>query len=206
MFRLENISFTYDSAAAVLTDFSLALVRGEKLALTGNNGAGKTTVLEIMTGLLTPQQGKVIFAGTERVTEKDFHEVRMKTGYLFQEVDDQLFCPTVQEEIAFGLFNLGKKREEISGIVKATLEHVGLAGFGSRISYQLSSGEKRLVALAALLAMEPEVLLLDEPTAGLDKDAVRRLKEILKGLDKTMLIVSHDNAFIDAVSDRKISI
>ncbi|MFA7184035.1 MAG: ABC transporter ATP-binding protein [Victivallales bacterium] len=206
MFKLENIAFAYENGVEVLSDFSLALAKGEKLALTGSNGSGKTTILEIMVGLLKPQKGKVIFAGTERTAEKDFQEVRIRTGYLFQEADDQLFCPTVQEEIAFGLFNLGKTREKIPAIINAALKHVGLEGFGSRITYQLSSGEKRLVALAALLAMEPEVLLLDEPTAELDKNAISRLKAILNGLDKTMLIVSHDNSFTEAVTGRKISL
>ncbi len=204
MFKLEEISFSYENGNRVLSNFNLSLAKGEKVALTGSNGAGKTTLLEIMTGLLKPQKGKVFFAGIERRTEKDFYDVRMKTGYLFQEVDDQLFCPTVREEIAFGLFNLGKTREDISRIITGTLDQVGLNGFAGRISYQLSTGEKRLVALAAILAMNPEVLLLDEPTAGLDKNAVERLKLILHKLNKTILIVSHDNSFTESIINRTI--
>ena len=204
MFKLEEISFTYENGNNVLSDFNLSLAKGEKVALTGGNGAGKTTLLEIMTGLLKPQKGKVFFEGIERKTEKDFYELRVKTGYLFQEVDDQLFCPTVREEIAFGLFNLGKTREEIAKITAKTLDQVGLSGFDNRITYQLSTGEKRLVALAAILAMGSEALLLDEPTAGLDKSAVERLKSILHDLNKTILIVSHDNSFIKPIINRTI--
>ncbi|MBU8902418.1 MAG: energy-coupling factor ABC transporter ATP-binding protein [Victivallales bacterium] len=204
MFKLEEISFTYENGNNVLSDFNLSLAKGEKVALTGGNGAGKTTLLEIMTGLLKPQKGKVFFEGIERKTEKDFYNLRVKTGYLFQEVDDQLFCPTVREEIAFGLFNLGKTREEIAKITAEILDQVGLSGFDNHITYQLSTGEKRLVALAAILAMEPEALLLDEPTAGLDKSAVERLKLILHNLNKTILIVSHDNSFIKPIINRTI--
>ena len=138
------------------------------MALLGPNGCGKTTLLHLIVGLLRPSAGQIEAFGRQRMAEADFHEVRRRVGLLFQDADDQLFCPTVAEDVAFGPLNLGKSRDEVRRIVAGTLDSLGLAGYEHRVTYRLSGGEKRLVALATVLAMQPEVLLLDEPSGGLD--------------------------------------
>jgi cobalt/nickel transport system ATP-binding protein len=140
--------------------------------------------------------------GARRRHENDFHAVRRQVGLLFQDSDDQLFCPTVGEDVAFGPLNLGKTREETCHIVRETLESLDLTGYEDRIIYKLSGGEKRLVALAAVLAMRPRVLLLDEPLAGLDEVHQRRIISVLQGLPQEMIVVSHDHAFLHTVTRR----
>jgi cobalt/nickel transport system ATP-binding protein len=125
-------------------------------------------------------------------------------GLLFQDSDDQLFCPTVAEDVAFGPLNLGKPREEVRRIVAQTLDALGLGGYEDRITYKLSGGEKRLVALATVLAMEPEVLLLDEPTAGLDDDAAERVMDVLRQLPQAMVIASHDERLLGRLPTRQL--
>ncbi len=194
--ELRDINFAYDGGEAVLRECNLSLGPGEKVALVGTTGSGKTTLLHLIVGLLRPEAGQVKVFGRARTSEADFHEVRGRVGLLFQAADDQLFCPTVAEDVAFGPLNLGKHRREVHQIVDRTLDSLGLDGYQGRITYKLSGGEKRLVALATVLAMQPEVLLLDEPTSGLDPQSVDRLVEILAGLDQAMLIVSHDREFL----------
>lgn len=192
---LKNISFSYDDRV-VLKDLNLEIYEGERIGLTGPNGSGKTTLLYIIMGLLRPNSGRVEVFGKVREKEKDFIEVRKRIGFLFQDSDSQLFCPTVKEDIAFGPLNLGKKKEEVMDIVRETCEILNLKGFENRITYKLSYGEKRLVALATVIAMKPECLLLDEPSSDLDEDTVRRLLDYLKNTSKTQIIVSHDKDFI----------
>ena len=124
-------------------------------------------------------------------------EVRQKVGLLFQNADDQLFCPTVIEDVAFGPLNQGKKPEEAVRIARETMDRLGLNGFEDRVTYKLSGGEKKLVSLATVLAMQPQVLLLDEPTAGLDEKTKERLVHILKNLEITFMVVSHENHFLE---------
>ena len=168
----------------------------------GPNGAGKTTLLQLIVGLLKPQAGEVIIFGQPRQNENDFYEVRRRIGFLFQDPDDQLFCPTVEEEIAFGPLNLGIPRKQLPSLIKEVLSLVGLEGFEKRVTYKLSGGEKRLVALAAVLAMRPEVLLLDEPTGDLDQKNTKRLIDILNHLSLSYIIVSHDRAFLEKVTSK----
>jgi cobalt/nickel transport system ATP-binding protein len=153
-------------------------------------------------GLTRPDSGRVEIFGQERVTEADFADVRGRVGYLFQDSDDQLFCPTVLDDVAFGPLNLGKSEDEAKDVVATTLASLGLSGFEPRYTHQLSGGEKRLVSLAAVLAMQPEVLVLDEPTSGLDEDTIERLTVILKNSELTYLIVSHDAEFLRRTTDR----
>jgi cobalt/nickel transport system ATP-binding protein len=195
LFCLASIHFAYDAARPVLRGVDLSLHAGERLAVRGPNGAGKTSLLLLMVGLLRAQAGRIEAFGSVRRHERDFHEVRRRAGLLFQDADDQLFCPTVIEDVIFGPLNLGRTRAQAGAIAERTLAALGLAGMEERITHRLSGGEKRLVSLASVLAMEPDVLLLDEPTSGLDEAATERLIEALLALDQAMVIVSHDSAF-----------
>jgi cobalt/nickel transport system ATP-binding protein len=158
----------------------------------------------LIVGLLRPDRGEIAIFGKPRREEGDFHEVRRRAGLLFQDADDQLFCPTVLEDVAFGPLNLGHDRTTVRHLVAQTLDRLGLSGYAHRITYKLSGGEKRLVALATVLAMQPEVLLLDEPTSGLDETSRRRLIEILQDLPQPMLMVSHDREFREAIAGRTV--
>jgi cobalt/nickel transport system ATP-binding protein len=200
--RLEHIDFTYPSGRVILRDCNLQLQASQRIGLTGSIGSGKTTLIGLIVGLLRPTSGRIEVFGQTRQRERDFEEVRQKVGMLFQDSDDQLFCSTVAEDVAFGPMNLGKTREQARQTVTRTLESLGLPGYESRITYQLSGGEKRLVALASVLAMEPEVLLLDEPTSGLDAAATQRVMDVLLSLPQAMLIVSHDRQQLQQLTSR----
>ncbi len=202
LMRLRGVDFAYHPERPVLRGCDLSIAPGERIALTGPNGSGKTTILSLVVGLVHPTAGQVEVFGSPRVRERDFHEVRGRAGLLFQDSDDQLFCPTVAEDVAFGPLNRGKTQAEAAAIVARTLDWLGLSGYESRITYQLSGGEKRLVALATVLAMEPDLLLLDEPTAGLDEATLDRVTGILAGLPQAMLLVSHDRALVDRLATR----
>jgi cobalt/nickel transport system ATP-binding protein len=202
LFRLTGIRFAYEAARPVLDGADFELAPGERVAIIGGNGAGKTTLLHLMVGLLKPQAGEVLAFGRMRQAEHDFRDVRARAGLLFQDPDDQLFCPTVAEDVAFGPLNLGKSRAEAREIVARTLDQLGLGGLADRVTHKLSGGEKRLVTLATVLAMDPEVLLLDEPTNALDEEAAARLVAVLSGLPQAMVIVSHDRAFRSRLATR----
>jgi len=204
LLRLDGLCFSYVADCPVLDGASFQLDRGERVALAGPNGAGKTTLFHLMVGLLKPSGGTIAAFGAVRRTEKEFREVRARAGILFQDSDDQLFCPTVAEDVAFGPLNLGKRPAEARAIVAETLDLLGLTGFETRITHTLSGGQKRLVALATVLAMRPDVLLLDEPTNGLDEATESRLTEILLGLPQAMVVISHDTAFLDRIATRRV--
>jgi len=194
---LRGIRFAFDGKKALFEDLDFSLRRGERLALLGGNGAGKTTLLRIIMGLAHPDKGTVRLFGQDCRSEKDFAAARTRIGFVFQDADDQLFCPTVAEDVAFGPLNLGLPHELVHERVHATLAEVGLAGFEQRVSYRLSGGEKKLAALATVLSMKPQLLLLDEPTAGLAAEAVERIAHILRASGLPCLIVSHDRDFLD---------
>ena len=201
---LRNVSFSFDPDRPVLRACDFSLERSERVGLLGPNGSGKTTLLALIVGLVRPTSGEVEAFGKVRTREADFHEVRARAGLLFQDADDQLFCPTVAEDVAFGPMNLGRSRHDVRRIVAETLQSLGLDGYEDRITYKLSGGEKRLVALATVLAMEPEVLLLDEPVSGLDAEVTRRVTGILARLPQAMLIVSHDRGFLEQMATRTV--
>ncbi len=186
----------------VLDGLSLHVAPGERLAVVGANGAGKTTLLRTIVGLERPSAGRVRAFGAERRSERDFRTVRTRAAYLFQEPDDQLFCPTVIEDVAFGPLNLGLREAQAYGEARATLDGLGLGHLADRVTYRLSGGEKRLVSLAAVLAMRPELLLLDEPTNALDEAYLALLTGILERQQAAMLIVSHDRPFIERLARR----
>jgi cobalt/nickel transport system ATP-binding protein len=198
LIELHNISFTYPGAAKpVFEDFNFQLLPGKHLGLVGPNGSGKTTLLHLIMGLLRPQAGRIVLLGQEVKKEKDFLDIRQKVGLLFQHADDQLFCPTVLEDVAFGPLNQGKTPAEAITIAQETMAGLGLAGFEDRVTYKLSGGEKKLVSLATVLAMQPQLLLLDEPTTGLDEATRHRLIHILQNLEISYLIVSHEHEFLE---------
>lgn len=203
LFSLAGIAFAYPSGPKVLEGLDFSLEAGERVAIAGGNGAGKTTLLHLMVGLLKPAAGEIHAFGRLRRTEGEFHEVRGRAGLLFQDPDDQLFCPTVAEDVAFGPLNQGHGRAEAEAIVAETLDSLGIGSFRDRIAGRLSGGEKRLVTLATVLAMRPEVLLLDEPTNALDEAAVDRLLGILEGLPQAMVVVSHDRRAVDRLATRR---
>jgi cobalt/nickel transport system ATP-binding protein len=200
LIEFHEVDFAYSPGQPVLRGCDFCLRSGERFALRGSNGCGKTTLLHLIVGLLRPRGGQITVFGQTRAAEADFHEVRRRIGLVFQDADDQLFCPTVAEDVAFGPLNLGKPRTEVRRIVAGTLEALGLAGYEQRVTYRLSGGEKRLVALATVLAMQPEVLLLDEPSGGLDDAATERLIALLARLPQAMIVASHDRAFSEAVT------
>ncbi len=206
LFELTDIHFSYAGRDPVLTGTGFTLRADERLCITGPNGAGKSTLLRLMVGLIRPASGRIVAFGKERQAEADFHEVRCRAGLVFQDPDDQLFCPTVAEDVAFGPLNLGKSREVALDIVDRVLESLDLTGFRDRITHRLSGGEKRLVTLASVLAMDPEVLLLDEPTNALDEKNEARLTEILTALPQAMVVVSHDPRFRDRVATRHLAL
>lgn len=203
-FKVTGLSYRYPRRGVVLDQVDFELKRGERVALTGPNGAGKTTFLHLLVGLKKPKTGQIWAFGQTRNDEKEFVEVRARAGFLFQDPDDQLFCPTVLEDVAFGPLNLGKSRTEALQIAKDTLASLGMAGFEERITHQLSGGEKRMITLAAVLAMEPDVLLLDEPSNALDVKARQRLIDTLLSLSQAMVIVSHDADLVDQLSTREL--
>ncbi|RVU29298.1 energy-coupling factor ABC transporter ATP-binding protein [Neptunomonas marina] len=200
--RCAGIHYHYPRRDAVLKDVNFCLQAGERLAIEGTNGAGKTTLLHILVGLTKAKAGYVEAFGTRCHDESAFQAMRFQVGLLFQDSDDQLFCPTVLEDVMFGPLNQGKSVQAAQQLALDALSQLGLEGFDSRIAYQLSGGEKRLVALASLLAMQPQVLLLDEPTNGLDSKTRERLIEIIRALPQAMIIVSHDSDFVAAVATR----
>jgi len=210
LIRFHDVDFSYNGNRPVLSRCNFALGADcdadRRVALIGPNGSGKTTLLHLVVGLLRPDSGVIEVFGKDRRREADFHEVRRRAGLLFQQADDQLFCPTVAEDVAFGPMNLGKARGEVRQIVAETLDRLGLSGYQRRITYRLSGGEKRLVALANVLAMQPEVLLLDEPTSGLDEQATARLVEILAGLPQAMIVVSHDRRFLEQTTSSTLEL
>lgn len=199
--RIEDLTLTRDGCP-VLEGAQLSLRRGERLAIVGANGAGKTTLLRALIGLEPARAGRVILFGQPCQRERDFRAARPRIGFLFQDSDDQLFCPTVIEDVAFGPLNIGLTEAAARLRALETLEMLGLGALAERAVHRLSGGEKRLVCLAGLLAMRPEVLLLDEPTNGVDAQNGARLRAALAGFDGSMILVSHDDGFVAGLASR----
>jgi cobalt/nickel transport system ATP-binding protein len=201
LFELRHVTFAYPGTTEpVLVDCDFRF-EGGCLGIVGDNGSGKTTLFLAVMGLVAPQSGAVFFRGGDVADAGGFVALRRAVGYCFQNPDDQLFSPTVLEDVAFGPLNLGKSPDEARDIAAATLQRVGLAGCEERITYTLSGGEKRLASLATVLAMQPEALLLDEPTNDLDPATRERLAEVLRSLDIPFAIISHDWDFLDRTVD-----
>jgi len=202
MLDLDNISFSYPNVGKILDNLSFKLSKGERVGLIGPNGSGKSTLLSIIMGLLPSESGSIRIFGKPVETERDFKAARQGIGFLFQNSDDQLFSPTVIEDIAFGPLNMGKTPDEAMAMSLDLLKKLQLEKFQDRITYKLSGGEKKLVSLATVLVMEPKMMLLDEPTTGLDPDTMERIIDILNELDITYLIVSHEYDFLVQTTDQ----
>ncbi|MQT15347.1 energy-coupling factor ABC transporter ATP-binding protein [Segnochrobactrum spirostomi] len=202
---LDRVSVRRDDAA-VLRDVTFALGVGERLAIVGPNGAGKTTLLRTIVGLERASAGDVRLFGAPCRTERDFRPLRPRIGFLFQDSDDQLFCPTVIEDVAFGPRNTGCSDAQALQAATDALGALGIGHLADRISHRLSGGEKRLVCLAGLLAMKPDVLMLDEPTNGVDAENGRRLRAALKAFPGAMILVSHDDGFVAELATRAMTI
>jgi cobalt/nickel transport system ATP-binding protein len=189
--EIAGLTFAYPDGTKVLAGIDLRVERGERVALLGPNGAGKTTLLLHLIGILGGGDGTVSVAGLP-LSEETLQEIRRRVGLVFQDPDDQLFMPTVAEDVAFGPANYGVTGSELDARVAAALDDVGMGGSGDRAPHHLSGGERRRVALATVLAMDPEILVLDEPSSNLDPAGRRELAEVLAGFDITLLLVTHD--------------
>lgn len=206
LLRLENIAFAYDNGHKVLKNATLHLHEGEQLGLFGANGSGKTTLFRTIMGLHKAQSGRILLHGVEIVHDKDFCALRQEIGLVMQHAADQLFCPTVIEDVAFGPLNMGFPREAAKERALETLRELGIEPFAERLTHRLSGGEKKLVSLATVLAMRPKILLLDEPTTGLDPEACERICHVLTHLTTARIIISHDWDFLQHCSQKYITI
>jgi len=200
---VRQLGYTYPDGTVALRDVSFRIEHGGAVALVGANGAGKSTLLLHLNGYLTPRQGEV-HIGHVPLTRETVAAVRRAVGLVFQDPDDQLFMPTVAEDVAFGPLNAGLPADEVERRVTSALERVGLAHLRARPPYRLSAGEKRAVAIATVLAMEPDILVMDEPSSHLDPRARRRLIELLRSFEHTKIVATHDLELVVEVCGRVI--
>jgi len=201
--KIEHLGFAYGDGHVALRDVSLAVQPGEKVALVGPNGAGKSTLMLHMNGILQPGSGSVTICGL-LVDDKALGKVRARVGLVFQDPDDQLFSPTVFDDVAFGPIYQGFSEKEVRARVDRALAAVQMCDYISRVSHHLSVGEKKRIAIATVLSMDPEILVLDEPTAGLDPRARRGLITLLRTLPQTMLISTHDLRMVAELLPRTV--
>jgi cobalt/nickel transport system ATP-binding protein len=200
--EIEHLSYAYPDSHRALEDVSLRIAPGEKVALVGPNGAGKSTLALHLNGILTGQ-GSVRVCGLE-VLKENLARVRAMVGLVFQSPDDQLFSPTVYEDVAFGPLYQGLPEVEVRARVEEALDAVHMSAYARRVSHHLSTGEKKRIAIATVLSMHPEVLVLDEPTAGLDPRARRSLIHLLGDLPLTMLVSTHDLRMVGELFPRMV--
>ena len=200
--EIENLSFKYPDGHQALRDVCLHIEPCEKVALVGPNGAGKSTLILHLNGILTGE-GDIHSAGLE-VRKENLERIRARIGLVFQSPEDQLFSPTVFDDVAFGPMYQGLPEDEVQARVFEALEVVGMGEYGARVSHHLSLGEKKRIAIATVLSMTPEVLVLDEPTSGLDPRARRALINLLRELDLTMLVSSHDMLMVRELFPRVV--
>lgn len=201
--EIRDLKYSYPDGTVALKGISFSVEQGSAVALVGANGAGKSTLLHHLNGYLTTSCGEVCIGATP-VTRKNAKEIRRTVGMVFQDSDDQLFMPTVFDDVAFGPLNAGLPPEQIDQRVGFALERVGVSHLRDRPPYRLSSGEKRSVSIATVLAMEPDILVMDEPSSNLDPRARRRLIELLKSFEQTRIIATHDLELAVEVCSRVI--
>ena len=200
---VRGLAFAYPDGHQALYGVDLHVHRGERVALLGPNGAGKTTLVLHLNGILTAGAGSVSVSGLP-VEKANLQEIRRRVGVVFQDPDDQLFMPTVRDDVAFGPANLGLRGSELDAVVRRALEQVGMEEYTDRPPHHLSFGQRRRVAVATVLAMEPEILILDEPSSNLDPASRRELAEILDSLDVTVLMVTHDLPYALQLCERSV--
>lgn len=197
-----DLYYKYPDGTPALQGINLTIHEGESVALIGRNGAGKSTLLKHLNGILRGV-GKINIAGLA-VNKANLKAVRQQVGMVFQDPDDQLFCPTVYDDVAFGLVNMGLERERIDKLVSETLAKMGLAGFERRTAHHLSYGQKKRVAIATILSMAPKIIIFDEPTCNLDPHNEFMLMEAIKELPGTKIVVSHDLPILFQLCERFI--
>ncbi|WP_296862425.1 ATP-binding cassette domain-containing protein [uncultured Methanobrevibacter sp.] len=206
MLKADNISYAYDDGTKALKNVNLEVNKGEIVSLLGKNGAGKSTLFLHFNGILKPENGRVLIDGEElKYDKKSLIEFRQKVGIVFQNPDDQLFAPTVEEDVAFGPLNLGLPMEEVQNRVEDALKKVGMEGFEKKAPHHLSGGQKKRVAIAGILAMKPELMVLDEPTSGLDPKGASDILKLLYALNEegmTIIISTHDVDLVPIYSSR----
>jgi cobalt/nickel transport system ATP-binding protein len=200
--HISNLSFSYPDGKKALCGINLRVLPGEKLSLVGANGAGKSTLLGHLNGLLTGS-GKVRIGDLE-LNPKNVGQIRAMVGVVFQNPDDQLFSPTVFDDVAFGPIHQGFSKQEVQQRVEAALAAVHMSDYVNRVPYHLSGGEKKRIAIATVLSMRPRVLVFDEPTAGLDPRSRRELIELLLEIPSTMLIATHDVGLVASLTTRTV--
>ena len=200
---VRDLHFSYHDGHAALRGVSFEMCPGDKVALVGPNGAGKSTLMLHLNGILTGNRGDVT-VGDKRITRDNLPAVRATVGVVFQNPDDQLFSPTVFEDVAFGPLHMGLPKDEVTARVEAALEAVRMSAYRDRLSHHLSVGEKKRIAIATVLSMDPQILVLDEPSAGLDPRARRTLINLLRELPITMLVSTHDMKLVEELFPRTI--
>ena len=203
---IEDLAFAYPDGNQALFGVNLKVKRGERVALLGPNGAGKTTLILHLNGILNSGHGRV-FVADKLVDSKDkdgLMQIRSKIGIVFQDPDDQLFMPTVGQDVAFGPYNMGARDSELDKIVNDALSLVGMLEYKDRPPHHLSFGQRRRVAVATVLAMKPEILVLDEPSSNLDPASRRELADILRSLEITMIMVTHDLPYAYELCERSL--
>ena len=202
----KNLTFTYPDGTQALKNVNIQIKKGEKIAIMGPNGAGKSTLFSHFNGLTEPTSGHVEVAGEKIIFEKDkLLEVRQKVGIVFQDPNDQLFAPTVKEDVAFGPMNLGLEHDEVERRIEESLKMVGMEGFEEKTPHHLSGGQQKRVAIAGIIAMRPEIMILDEPTAGLDPEGVDKVLNILNDLNRegiSIIISSHDIEMVSQFAEK----
>jgi cobalt/nickel transport system ATP-binding protein len=201
--NVQGLSYAYPDGHQALFDVSLDVPPGQRVALLGPNGAGKTTLILHLNGVLGAQKGSVSVAELP-VVKENLREIRRRVGLVFQDPDDQLFMSTVREDVAFGPANAGIVGEQLNAVVMEALASVGMEDHADRPPHHLSFGQRRRVAIATVLAMDPEILVLDEPSSNLDPAGRREIAEILTSLDLTMLMVTHDLPYALELCERSV--
>jgi cobalt/nickel transport system ATP-binding protein len=201
--EVKNLRYVYPDGTVALHDVSFRIHHGESVAIVGANGAGKSTLLLHLNGYLSATSGEIVIGGTQLV-KRNLTEIRRTVGMVFQDPDDQLFMPTVFDDIAFGPLNMGLAAAEVESRVTEALERVGAANLRNKPPYHLSGGEKKRVAIATVLSMLPEILVLDEPTNGLDPHARRQLIALLQAFHHTRIVTSHDLDMVLDMCERTI--
>ena len=203
MVQAKNLQYSYPDGTDALREISFEVYRGQSLAITGANGAGKSTLLLHLNGLLTPTSGTLTIQNVA-LGPKNHEKVQRRVGLVFQNPDDQLFMPTVWQDVTFGPLNLGLSAEEVTARATEALNQVDALHLKDRPPFRLSAGEKRRVALATVLAMQPDILVLDEPTTGLDPCSRRQLIQLLNGFGYTLILASHDLDLVMDVCERTL--